>query len=355
MENVYISLLKEGEELYEIDVESSRLIEDAIGQQVTDIHFIPQKDTCSIQYRIHGQMTEQRRMTHHVAERLISHFKYMSGMDIGERRKPQSMAMTVQSKQGPYSLRLSTLPTSLIESLAIRLLPQKKRQSLNDLPLISSQCKHLQKLTHLEHGLVLICGPTSSGKTTTLYALAEEILKSNSKTMITIEDPVERPIENAVQIEINERAGITFESGLRAILRHDPDVIIVGEIRDKVTAALAVRAALTGHLVLASLHTTDAFQALLRFREYGLSETDVAEVTQMIIGQRLITTQSEQYFALYEFLDQSSIQQAVPSSKRPDYIPFSQHIKKAWALGYIDESVVRKWTRGVDVKSEKNK
>ncbi|WP_185971123.1 competence type IV pilus ATPase ComGA [Alkalicoccobacillus porphyridii] len=332
--------------MYEIDIESSRLIEDAILKHVSDIHFIPQKDHCSIQYRVRGQMSEQRRMTQHVAERMISHFKYMSGMDIGERRKPQSMAMTIPSKHGPYSLRLSTLPSTFMESLAIRLLPQKKRQSLHNLPLLYHQLKNLKNISQLAHGLVLICGPTSSGKTTTLYALAEEILHPKTKTMVTIEDPVERPIESAVQIEINERAGVTFETGLRATLRHDPDVIVVGEIREKATAALAIRAALTGHLVLASMHTTDAFQAVLRLQEYGISKTEVSEVCRVIVAQRLISTTSNEYYALYEFLEKDALLSGIQSSQRPVYHQLAHIAQKAWMLGFIDELSLHRMIRG---------
>ncbi|MDQ0209010.1 competence type IV pilus ATPase ComGA [Alkalicoccobacillus murimartini] len=335
-------LWKEGGLLYEIDVESSRLIEDAIHKQVTDIHFVPQKENCSIQYRILGQMNEQRRMTHHVAERLISHFKYMSGMDIGERRKPQSTAMTVQTKQGLYSLRLSTLPAQNMESLAIRLLPQKKRKSLQELPLIHTQSSKLQEMSHLQNGLVLICGPTSSGKTTTLYALAEEILCDQTRSVISIEDPVERSLDYAVQLEVNHRAGLTFESGLRSILRHDPDVILVGEIRDQETAALAVRASLTGHLVLASIHTTDAFQAILRFQEYGLSKVELAEVCRIIFAQRLVRTCFDQQQAIYEYMEGVALKSAVYSSKRPVYYQLKQTARKAWALGYVSEQVMKR-------------
>lgn len=333
--------------MYEIDKESSRLIEDAINKQGTDIHFIPQKDYCFVYYRIHGEMEEQRRMTHHLAERMISHFKYMSGMDIGERRKPQSMAMTIQSQEGLYSLRLSTLPTLNMESLAIRLLPQKKLQTLQDLPLIQTQSTKLQEVTQLRNGLILVCGPTSSGKTTTLYAMAEEMIQDQTRSLITIEDPVERSLESIVQLEVSHRAGLTFETGLRAILRHDPDVILVGEIRDKQTAALAIRAALTGHLVLASIHTTDAFQAILRFQEYGLSKVEFAEVCRMIVAQRLVKTYLDQQSAIYEYLEGPLLTSAILTSTRPVYYQLTRSAKKAWALGFISETMVKRmeeWT-----------
>ncbi|MGN7310126.1 competence type IV pilus ATPase ComGA [Alkalicoccobacillus gibsonii] len=338
---------KEGESLYEIDKESTRLIEDAIHKQGTDIHFIPQKNHCFVHYRIHGEMVSQRRLTHHVAERMISHFKYMSGMDIGERRKPQSMAMSMQSTRGLYSLRLSTLPAHGMESMAIRLIPQTKLQSLEALPLINTQSSKLQRITKLRNGLVLICGPTGSGKTTTLYGMANEIIQEHTRSLITIEDPIERMLPSTVQLEVNQRAGLTFEAGLRAILRHDPDVIIVGEIRDQQTAALAIRAALTGHLVIASIHTTDAYQAVLRFQEYGLSKMELAEVCQAIVAQRLVNTIWAHQRALYEILDGDLLTSAVVTGTRPTYYELIHSARKAWALGFISSGVVKRmeeWT-----------
>ncbi|MEK4565616.1 competence type IV pilus ATPase ComGA [Alkalihalobacillus sp. FSL R5-0424] len=333
--------------MYEIDKESMRLIEDAISKQGTDIHFIPQKNHCFVHYRIYGEMVSQRRLTHHVAERMISHFKYMSGMDIGERRKPQSMAMSMHSTKGLYSLRLSTLPAHGMESMAIRLIPQTEFQSLDSLPLIYTQSKKLQQLTKLRNGLVLICGPTGSGKTTTLYGMANEIIQEHTRSLITIEDPVERTLPSIVQLEVNHRAGMTFETGLRAILRHDPDVIIVGEIRDKETAALAIRAALTGHLVIASIHTTDAYQAVLRFQEYGLSKMELAEVCQAIIAQRLVGTVWDYQGALYEILHDDLLTKAVLSGTRPTYYQLIHAARKAWALGFISSAKMKRmeeWT-----------
>ncbi len=319
------------------------MIADAIGHGATDVHFIPDESGYFIQYRIMGNTSHQEKLDSYIAERLVSHFKYQSGMDISERRKPQSTSMKIDLNNVRYDLRISTLPTRLMESLAIRIIPQNQYNSLEELPLFMKHLHQLETSTQLTQGLCLITGPTGSGKTTTLYAMLEKILEEKNRTIITIEDPIERTIERTIQVEINHKAGLTFANCLRAALRHDPDVIMVGEIRDEETAALAIRASLTGHLVLATLHSKNCYQAVLRMLDYGVSKFDLNEACQMIVSQRLVHT--PRYYemdiikrnrsALFEWLVGEQLSRAILTSERIKYRTLFDEARKAWCLGFI--------------------
>lgn len=337
--------------MYEIETKSKEIITDAIRAGATDVHFIPVPDGCFIQYRIRGETNYQQKLNSHIAERLVSHFKYQSGMDIGERRKPQSTSMKVNIENTMYDLRISTLPTRMMESLAIRILPQEHFITLSQLPLFPNCQRKLEAIAQINQGLCLITGPTGSGKTTTLYALLEQILLKRNRTIITIEDPIERQITQTIQMEVNQKAGLTFDSGLRAALRHDPDVILVGEIRDKETALLAVRAALTGHLVIASLHSSNCYQAVLRMIDYGVSKLNLYEACQTIFSQRLVVKScihchtsscsndlQHKRTALYEWLDKKQLRKVIMMGENPTYSTLKCQAKKAWSLGYITSS-----------------
>ncbi|WP_157800872.1 competence type IV pilus ATPase ComGA [Bacillus solitudinis] len=344
--------------LYEIESKSKRIIADALECGATDIHFIPITNGYYVQYRVMGVTGHQRKLDLQIAERLVSHFKYQSGMDIGERRKPQSNSMKIECNNSTYDLRISTLPTRYMESMAIRILPQHQFKALVDLPLYQKSFYQLLNITYYRQGLCLITGPTGSGKTTTLYALLEQIRQEKRRSIITIEDPIERPIDEVIQMEVNLKAGVTFANGLRAALRHDPDVMMVGEIRDSETAELAVRASLTGHLVFATLHSSNCYQAVLRMVEYGISKLDLIEACRVIISQRLIVktcptcnvrancvdTRYHERSALYELLNQDSVERVV-QGERPNYRSLIQEASLAWALGYMSTSSIEGFDR----------
>src|SRR5690625_1159336 len=188
-------------------------------------------------------------------------------MDIGEVRKPQNGTFTFANGEKSYALRLSTLPVQQIESLAIRLLPIEENLTLQQLFLFPYQLQQLKRILTYKHGLILFTGPTGSGKTTTLYVLLDTLVKTESYQTITLEDPIEKRIDNLLQVQINEKSGVTYDVGLKAALRHDPDVIMVGEIREAKIAQFAHRAALTGHLVLSTLHAKDSFGTIERLLE----------------------------------------------------------------------------------------
>ncbi|MFC0469519.1 competence type IV pilus ATPase ComGA [Halalkalibacter kiskunsagensis] len=345
--------------LYEIEQYSKQLLNEAVKMKVTDLHFIPEEEFFLVLYRLNGRIESWRRLPLKMAERLISHFKYRSGMDIGERRKPQSASMVHEKKGLVYSLRLSTLPTRNKESLVIRLLPNFTTQSLSTLSIIPNKSKILHSVSSLTHGLCLLSGPTGSGKTTTLYTIVDQIIQEGGKSVISIEDPVERYIPNSIQVEVNPKNGMTFDAILKASLRHDPDVILIGEIRDEETAALSIRASLTGHVVLATVHSDSCFSALMRMLDLGVSRFDLIECCKIVLSQRIITTkcslcermchpfcERERHMsraALYEVLKGDALRQSITNEKRLIDHPFVLEAKKAWALGYIEEKEVLKF------------
>lgn len=343
--------------VHDIELYSQVLINDMITQRATDIHIVPSaRNRYLFAYRLHGTLQPWKEMSAKVAERLISHFKYQSGMDIGERRKPQSASMLHRTKTSTYSLRLSTLPALHRESLAIRLLPHVSLNTLSHLSVLQNTQKDLEQICNLAHGLCLLSGPTGSGKTTTLYAIVEQIIKKGGRTIITIEDPIERPIPSIIQVEVNEKAGMTFDAILRASLRHDPDVLLIGEIRDETTATLAIRAALTGHLVLATVHASSCYATLLRMLDLGVSEGDLLQCCHYVLSQRLVETKcpicagkcdplckqsrSMARAALFDVLKGDELVSVMKKGSNEHDNGLFRKAKKAWALGYVTKEEV---------------
>jgi len=210
-------------------------------------------------------------------------------MDIGETRKPQSGSLQTTINKQETSLRISTLPSAHSkESMAIRILPQQSL-TLDYLSLFPYSINHLTSMMVQAFGMIILTGPTGGGKSTTMYALAQYCSEFLNRNVISLEDPVEKIHDHLLQIQVNEKAGLNYSTGLKAILRHDPDVILVGEIRDAETAMIAVRAAMTGHLVLTSLHSRDAKGAIYRLLEFGIGERVLEQALIAITAQRLVT------------------------------------------------------------------
>ncbi|MET3506882.1 competence type IV pilus ATPase ComGA [Halalkalibacter oceani] len=347
----YITKIGVDAKLYDVETYSRVVIDEVIDVRATDIHFLPAADHYTLAYRVHGRLLNWKVLNRQLAERLISHFKYKSGMDIGERRKPQSASMIHETKQGTYSLRLSTLPTLERESLAIRILPHFSTKTLSFLSVLQHSERMLNKVSQLRRGLCLLSGPTGSGKSTTLYAIVEQILKQGGRSIITIEDPVERPIPTVIQVEVNRKSGLDFDAILRASLRHDPDVILIGEIRDEATASLAIRAALTGHLVLATVHANNCYSTILRMLDLGASQLDLKECCRLILSQRLVETRCPYCgdrcspycqrrrkmarAALFESLAGEKLMAAISEAVADSLKGFTKEAQKAWALGYL--------------------
>lgn len=348
---------KEGQnkQMNEIEQLADRLIKEASVLKASDIHVVPRREDAVIQFRVDGVLSRKEILTKEKCERLVAHFKFLAGMDIGERRRPQSGAMEIKQNDMIVSLRLSTLPTVYDESLVIRLLPHDSFLPLSQLSLFPNTTKKLLSLLHHSHGLMIFTGPTGSGKTTTLYTLLRVCQDKWNRNVITLEDPIEKKTDHVLQVQVNEKAGITYATGLKAILRHDPDVIMVGEIRDAETARITVRAALTGHLVLSTLHTNNALGAIYRLREFGIPWQDIEQTLLAVAAQRLVdircplcqencspfcrNKRKVRRAAIYELLYGKALMKAIQAARGEKvtyrYETLDDVIKKGIALGFL--------------------
>ena len=264
------------------------LITQGLRDRASDIHIEPQKDFLRIRFRIDGVLQDMAHLPTATGAALASRVKIMAGMNIVERRRAQDGQISVNVDGRELDVRVATIETIWGEKLVMRLLDRSR--SLITLPQLGfsrSAYSEYHRMLHSPYGMMIVSGPTGSGKTTTLYASIHE-LDQQVRNIMTIEDPVEYMFENINQSQINKLADISFANGLRAILRQDPDIILVGEIRDRETAEIAVQSALTGHLVLSSLHATDAVGALLRFTDMGIEGFLIASSVIAIVAQRLV-------------------------------------------------------------------
>ncbi|MEP6506904.1 MAG: GspE/PulE family protein [Gemmatimonadales bacterium] len=264
------------------------LMLDALKTGASDIHVESTPTGLRIRYRIDGVLQEVSRITDQYGAAVISRIKIMSGLDIAERRKSQDGRARMRLAERDVDLRVSTLPALHGESVVLRILDHAGHgRDLTELGMPRDVQMDFERLTQRTSGMILVTGPTGSGKTTTLYAALAKVNAPGVK-IVTVEDPVEYQIPGVIQIPVNPKAGFGFDSALSSILRHDPDVIMVGEMRDRTTAELAVQAALTGHLVFSTLHTTDAASAITRLVDMGIEPYLVAATAQGIVAQRLV-------------------------------------------------------------------
>ncbi|MCP4400325.1 MAG: Flp pilus assembly complex ATPase component [bacterium] len=264
------------------------IIADGIKKRASDIHLEPSSHDLNVRYRVDGLLTKGIHVPKWLQLPLISRIKVISGMDIAERRKPQDGRIKATFANRKIDLRVSTLRTNFGEKIVIRILD--KSSSSQDLAALGMSHRHLhlyRSMLRQPQGWILVTGPTGSGKTTTLYASLHAI-KDNTKNIVTVEDPIEYQLEGISQVQINPKAGLTFASGLRSILRQDPNVILIGEIRDHETAEIAMQASETGHLVLSTLHTNDAVSTVHRLFSLGLSSDLVASNLLVVLAQRLV-------------------------------------------------------------------
>ena len=260
-----------------------QIIFDAIRYYASDIHITPYEKTFEIMFRLDGILRPFKTVNIDQFESLAISIKVLAKLDISETRRPQSGHF----QKNNVDFRISTHPTTNGENLVIRVLNKNKSFiSIENLGFSNEQREYLQKITSFSNGMIIFCGPTGSGKTTSIYSLLETIDKK-SKNIMTLEDPIEYRIQDIKQTEI-KRGVINFADGVRSILRQDPDIILIGEIRDEETAQMAVRASLTGHLVLTTVHSNDSFGAITRFKEFGISESLIADNIIAIASQRLL-------------------------------------------------------------------
>ncbi len=264
------------------------IIRQAIDEHASDIHVEPFKDKISLRYRIDGRLYEIPPPAKHMHLPIMSRIKILAKLDIAEKRLPQDGAFMVRIGERPIDIRISTLPTIYGEKIVLRILDRSSVVlDLNQLGFSGKQLESMRKVINLPYGLIFITGPTGSGKTTTLYAVLNEI-NNPSKNILTIEDPVEYKLEGINQVQVKPEIGLTFAAALRSFLRQDPDVMLVGEVRDLETAQICVRSALTGHLVLSTLHTNDAASAVSRLIDIGIESYMLAPSLLMIVAQRLL-------------------------------------------------------------------
>lgn len=263
------------------------LIAQAIDDRASDIHIEPGKHEVTVRFRIDGVLKDVQRADRGIQDGLISRLKIMSGIDIAERRRPQDGRISFEHHDRTVDVRVATLPTVWGEKIVMRILDNSASLvTMRTLTMSAQNEAVFRSALARPHGMVLVTGPTGSGKSTTLHAALGEII-NRTINVITIEDPVEYRIPGTSQVQVNHRAGVTFASSLRAVLRCDPDVVLVGEIRDKETAVTSIEAALTGHLVLSTLHTNDAPSALIRLVEIGAEPYLVASALSVVVAQRL--------------------------------------------------------------------
>ena len=264
------------------------LLTQAVRAGASDIHIEPYRDVSRVRFRLDGVLYERHTLEKAYHAALVSRIKVMAKLNIAEKRLPQDGRIAVALGGRQVGLRVSTLPTAFGERVVLRLLEKSERVlSLPELGLGEDDLRQVQSLVKLSHGMILITGPTGSGKTTTLYAMLQA-LASPERNILTIEDPVEYELEGVGQMQVNAKIGLTFADGLRTLVRQDPDVILIGEIRDAETASIAVQSALTGHLVLSTLHTNDAPSAVARLFDMGVEPFLLSSVLRAVAAQRLV-------------------------------------------------------------------
>ncbi|MBF0296605.1 MAG: type II secretion system ATPase GspE [Magnetococcales bacterium] len=264
------------------------LVTDAVRKGASDIHLEPYEDRLSVRFRVDGVLRRVLDLKRALAPWIASRVKVMARLDIAEKRLPQDGRIALRIAGRPVDVRVSTLPTGHGERVVMRLLDkQAGRLSLEELGMAPAMREELDRLIHRPNGIILVTGPTGSGKTTTLYAILRR-LNESSRNIMTVEDPIEYELEGIGQTHVNTKVDLTFARGLRAILRQDPDIVMVGEIRDVETARIAVQASLTGHLVLSTLHTNSAIGAVARLRDMGIEPYLLSSSLAAVVAQRLV-------------------------------------------------------------------
>ena len=270
----------------------TRIVDDLLGEgiaaRVSDIHIEPEERGIVVRHRVDGVLRPVRTMPRGIAPSLVSRFKILCGLDIADRLRPQDGRARVAVNGIAVDLRVSTLPASHGEKIVVRVLDSRGAVTeLEGMGFLADEQSRIERLLEHREGLILVTGPTGSGKTTTLYAALRRLQKTGVN-IVTVEDPIEYRLPGIVQVQVNERAGLTFASALRSIMRQDPDVLLIGEIRDRETAEIAIQASLTGHLVFSTLHTNDAASAVTRLVDIGVAPYKIATAVKGVIAQRLV-------------------------------------------------------------------
>ncbi len=320
------------------------VLTEAVKQGASDVHIEPLESTLLIRFRVDGVLREVLRPPRSVAGLVVSRIKVMAKLDIAEKRVPQDGRIALRIAGHPIDVRVSTIPASHGERIVLRLLDkQAGRLDLRQLGMGEAMLSQVEQLIHRPHGILLVTGPTGSGKTTTLYA-ALQALNDNSRNILTVEDPIEYDIEGIGQTQVNNKVEMSFARGLRAILRQDPDVVMVGEIRDLETAQIAVQASLTGHLVLSTLHTNTAVGAVTRLRDMGIEPFLLSSSLIGVLAQRLVRRLDPENRIAYSLSDSEIDALGLPPSTaanayRPDPAGSYQGRTGIYELLTVDETL----------------
>ncbi len=291
-----------------IERKSFQLLEKAIRHEATDIHLVPVLDGYEVSFKKELKLERSGTLPPQLASRMISFYKFLSSLDISDRRKPQSGSFHKQVQGNNFSFRVSTMPSiQLRESVVIRLQRHDRIASLDELCIEKEWADNLRKAASEQQGLILLTGPTGCGKTTTIYSLTAYCVNNLGRHVITLEDPVENKHSHLLQIQVNEQSGMSYSAGLKAILRHSPDVIMIGEIRDRETAKIAVEAALTGHLVFTTVHSKDPVGCMYRMMDFGISAEELRQTIVCISAQRLIRSKRGKMGAVFEIIQEEKL------------------------------------------------
>lgn len=295
-----------------IEQKSIQLLQKAIAFGASDLHLMPTANQYGIFFRKYGQLKSVGQLPQDIGDRMISYLKFLSSLDISEKRKPQSGSFEQTFNNQHISFRVSTLPSVYLkESLVIRLMLQNRTLPISELSLFKYSADKLIELVERPQGILFMTGPTGCGKSTTLYSLIHHLASNHQKHIISLEDPVENNQSDLLQIQVNERAGVTYAVGLKAILRHSPDVIMIGEIRDRETAQIAIEAVLTGHLVVTTVHSKDTVGCLYRLLDLGISLEELRQTVIGVVAQRLVRLKSTQNVsAIFEILSGANLNES---------------------------------------------
>ncbi|MCM3637416.1 Flp pilus assembly complex ATPase component TadA [Sporosarcina luteola] len=286
-----------------IEKKCFELLERAIANEATDIHLVPLQDRYDICFKKNSKLERSGTFPPQLAARMISFYKFLSSLDISDKRKPQSGSFHKKMHDENFSFRVSTIPSiQMKESVVIRIQRHDQIVPLDKLCIEPVWEMKLRRAAEERQGLVLLTGPTGSGKTTTIYSLTAHCVNQLERHVISLEDPVENNHSHLLQIQVNERSGMTYAAGLKAILRHSPDVIMIGEIRDSETAKTAVAAALTGHLVLTTVHSKDPEGCFYRMMDFGITPEELRQTVVCISAQRLIRKTDGDIGAVFEII-----------------------------------------------------
>ena len=318
-----------------------KILNYAIMSNASDIHIYPHISGQSfIKLRVLGQLTNYENFSNSELESIISLLKYNASIDISKNKEPQSGRFVYSYNTKKYSLRVSTLPLSeLLEGCVVRIFTDDISDTYYSI--IENDNEKISALANRAYGLVLFSGPTGSGKSTSMYKLADEIAKNN-RQVITIEDPVEKNIPSLIQMQVNDKAGINYNNALKSILRCDPDVIVVGEIRDEKTAKQVITSSLSGHLVLSTIHAEDTKGVINRLRDLGLLDEDIKQTIIAIIAQRLVKLTTGKRGLITEIISKKDVQNYVEESKI-EISSLAEKFTLCYEQGKIDSYEKEKW------------